>query len=129
MVKHSRRSAQRGAYTMLTVFVLSMSLGALGVLAVGQAAWEKNRVQGVADIVALTAARQMSDGPEFQEAQALALENGLLETDEIQIDCIVNGEPTQNCENAITARVTLTRPILSLMPFLPSGNTTVIAEA
>ena len=129
MVKHSSRGAQRGAYTILTVFVLSMSLGALGVLAVGHTAWEKNRVQGLADMVALTAARQMSDGPDFPEARALALENGLIETDEIQIECIANGEPTAICNNAITARVTLTRPVFSLLPFLPSGSTTVIAEA
>ncbi|MFN7504372.1 MAG: hypothetical protein ACK5Q1_02300, partial [Limnobacter sp.] len=129
MVKQFRQSAQRGAYTLLTVFVLSMSLGALGVFAVGQAAWEKNRVQGVADMVALTAARQLSDGPEFPEARALALENGLSATDEIRIECIVNGAPTVNCENSITARVTLTRSIVSLIPFLPSRSTTVIAEA
>ena len=129
MVKHSSRGAQRGAYTILTVFVLSMSLGALGVLAVGHTAWEKNRVQGLADMVALTAARQMSDGPDFPEARALALENGLIETDEIQIECIANGEPTAICNNAITARVTLTRPVFSLLPFLPAGSTTVIAEA
>ena len=129
MVNSATRHAQTGAYSILTVFVLIMSMGALGVLAVGQAAWEKNRIQGLADVVALTAARQMSDGPAFPEARALALANGLSASDEIQIDCIINGVVTRACDDAITARVTIVRPVVALLPFLRSGSTTVVAEA
>jgi len=38
MVKLNSQQSQRGAYSILTVFVLTMSLGAMGVLAVGHVA-------------------------------------------------------------------------------------------
>lgn len=120
---------QKGAYTILTVFVLMMSLGALGVLAVGHTAWEKNRLQGVADLVALTAARQMSNGPEFAEAQAIALENGVNADDDLRIECVIGGTTTADCDNSITSRVTITRPVNSLLAFLPNRNVSVLAEA
>lgn len=120
---------QAGAYTILTVFVLMMSLGALGVLAVGHTAWEKNRLQGIADLVALTAARQMSNGPEFAEAQAIALENGVNADDNLRIECVIGGIPTADCDNSITSRVTITRPVNSLLAFLPNRNVSVLAEA
>jgi len=41
MVKPNSLQSQRGAYSILTVFVLIMSMGAMGVLAVGHMAWEK----------------------------------------------------------------------------------------
>ncbi|HEX4880259.1 MAG TPA: pilus assembly protein TadG-related protein, partial [Limnobacter sp.] len=123
------RRRQRGAYSVLTVVVLMMSLGALGVLAVGHTAWEKSRLQGVADLVALTAARQLADGPGFAEARALALENGVLPTDSLTIQCVINNAPTADCANAITSRVTLRRPVNALLPFLPDRQLDVLAEA
>lgn len=120
---------QQGAYTLLTVFVLLMSLGALGVLAVGHVAWEKARLQGVADLVALTAARQMSDGPQFQEARAIAMQNGLTAADSLTIECIIDNAPTNDCENAITSRVTVGRAVNSLLAFGSDSNLSVLAEA
>lgn len=129
VVKQSDFRKQHGAYSILTVFVLLMSLGALGVLAVGHTAWEKNRLQSVADLVALTAARQMANGPEFAEARAIAQENGLLADDTITIECIINNAVTADCANAITARVTINRSLTSLMVFMPNQNISALAEA
>ncbi|MCR2747833.1 hypothetical protein NSP04_14375 [Limnobacter sp. YS8-69] len=113
----------------MTVFVILMSLGAIGVLAVGHTAWEKNRLQSVADLVALTAARQMANGPDFSEAQAIALENGLQADDVITIDCIIDNAVTADCANAITARVTINRSLSALLLFFPNQNLSVLAEA
>lgn len=129
MVKPNSQHSQRGAYSILTVFVLTMSLGAMGVLAVGHMAWEKNRIQGIADLVALTAARQMADGPVFIEAQEIALANGVSDGDDLIIECIIDGIPTNDCDNAITSRVTLARPVTGLMAFLTDREITVLAEA
>ncbi|PZO11746.1 MAG: hypothetical protein DCE87_15720 [Betaproteobacteria bacterium] len=129
MVKLNSQQSQRGAYSILTVFVLTMSLGAMGVLAVGHIAWEKTRLQGVADLVALTAARQMSNGPEFAEAQAIALANGVSEDDDLTIECIIDDAPTNDCDNSITSRVTIVRPVNGLLVFLPNREVTVLAEA
>jgi uncharacterized membrane protein len=129
MVKPNSHQSQRGAYSILTVFVLIMSVGALGVLAVGHTAWEKNRLQGVADMVALTAARQMANGPEFPEAQVIALANGVSQDDDLTIECIINNAPTNDCDNSITSRVTIVRPVNGLLAFLPNREVTVLAEA
>ncbi|HEX4918840.1 MAG TPA: hypothetical protein VFV43_13140 [Limnobacter sp.] len=120
---------QHGAYSVLTVFILLMSLGALGVLAVGHTAWEKARLQGVADLVALTAARQLADGPAFPEARALALENGVQPTDTLIIECMINNAPTANCASAITSRVRVTRPVSALLPVFSDREISVMAEA
>ncbi|MEQ9106779.1 MAG: hypothetical protein RLO04_04875 [Limnobacter sp.] len=120
---------QRGAYTILSVFVITMSLGAMGVLAVGHTAWEKARLQGVADMVALTAARQMANGPQFIEAIAIAQENGVSENDDMSIQCIIDNAPSADCANSITSRVTITRPVSSLLAFLQDRDVTVLAEA
>ena len=129
MVKPNSHQSQRGAYSILTVFVLIMSVGALGVLDVGHTAWEKNRLQGVADMVALTAARQMANGPEFPEAQVIALANGVSQDDVLTIECIIDNAPTNDCDNSITSRVTIVRPVNGLLAFLPNREVTVLAEA
>lgn len=128
-MKPVSKSKQRGAYTILTIFVLTMTIGAMGVLAVGHLAWERNRVQGIADLVALTAARQMADGPVFAEAYEIALANGLSAEDDLVIECIIDGAPTNDCENSISSRVTLSRPVTGLLAFVPSRSITVLAEA
>ena len=129
MIKHRHMQRQRGAYTIFTLFALTMSMGALGVLAVGHAAWEKNRVQSIADMVALTAARQMSDGPNFSEAREIGLQNGLLDADEVVLNCLIDGEPTSDCDNALTSRVSITRSVLPILPFFPNREIAVLAEA
>ena len=129
MSKFSGSAGQQGAYTLLTVFVLLMSLGALGVLAVGHVAWEKSRIQGVADLVALTAARQMADGPSFPDAVAIAQANGIEIEDELVIACVINNATSSDCANAITARVTVSRSLNGLLAFLPNQQINVIAEA
>lgn len=129
MSKFSGSAGQQGAYTLLTVFVLLMSLGALGVLAVGHVAWEKSRIQGVADLVALTAARQMADGPSFPDAVAIARANGIEIEDELVIACVINNATSSDCANAITARVTVSRSLNGLLAFLPNQQINVIAEA
>ena len=123
------KSKQRGAYTILSVFVLTMTIGAMGVLAVGHLAWERNRVQGIVDLVALTAARQMADGPVFAEAHEIALANGVSAEDDLVIECIIDGAPTNDCENSISSRVTLSRPVTGLLAFMPNRSITVLAEA
>jgi len=129
MTKPAKAAQQQGAYTLLTVFVLLMSIGALGVLAVGHLAWEKSRIQGVADLVALTAARQMADGPAFPEAMAIAQANGIQIEDEITIVCVINNAVTADCPNAITARVTINRSLDGLLAFLPNQQINALAEA
>ena len=129
MMKPMSKSKQRGAYTILSVFVLTMTIGAMGVLAVGHLAWERNRVQGIVDLVALTAARQMADGPVFAEAHEIALANGVSAEDDLVIECIIDGAPTNDCENSISSRVTLSRPVTGLLAFMPNRSITVLAEA
>ena len=129
MVNRTVFRSQRGVYTIFSVFVIMMSLGAMGVLAVGHTAWEKARLQGIADMVALTAARQMANGPQFLEAIAIAQENGVVENDDMSIQCIIDNTPSADCANSITSRVTITRPVSSLLAFLPNRDVTVLAEA
>ena len=127
ILRHIHR--QRGAYTIFTLFALTMSMGALGVLAVGHSAWEKNRVQSIADMVALTAARQMSDGPAFPEAREIGLQNGLLDTDTVVLNCVIDGATTADCDNALTSRVSITRNVAAILPFFPNREISVLAEA
>ena len=129
VMKPVSKSKQRGAYTILTIFVLTMTIGAMGVLAVGHLAWERNRIQGIADLVALTAARQMADGPVFAEAYEIAFANGVSAEDDLVIECIIDGAPSNDCENSISSRVTLSRPVTGLLAFAPSRSITVLAEA
>ncbi len=129
MISTSHFRSQRGAYTIFTLFALTMSMGALGVLAVGHAAWEKNRIQSIADMVALTAARQMSDGPVFPEAREIGLQNGLLDTDTLVLSCLINGVSTLDCDNALTSQVTITRNVAPILPFFPNRQIVVLAEA
>lgn len=129
LTRHKGLERQLGAYTLFTLFALTMSMGALGVLAVGHAAWEKNRVQSIADMVALTAARQMSDGPGFTQAREIGLQNGLLETDELALNCLIDGVVTLDCDNSLTSQVTITRTVAPILPFFPNREIFALAEA
>lgn len=86
-----------------------VAIGALAVLGLGQSVWEKNRVQSLVDQTAITAARQLNDGPSFEKAFEVAQLNGLLSDDVLTISCVINNVVTSNCAEAVTARATLIR--------------------
>ena len=62
----------------------------------------------------------MANGPEFAEAQAIALANGVSADDDLTIECIIDDAPTNDCDNSITSRVTIVRPVNGLLVFLPN---------
>jgi uncharacterized membrane protein len=109
ILKNSRFQNQHGAVTILTGFVMMVAVGALAVLGLGQTVWEKNRAQYLVDQSAMTAARQLSDGPAFEKAFEVAELNGLLPDDILTINCVINNVVTANCDEAVTARATLIR--------------------
>jgi uncharacterized membrane protein len=111
------------------VFALLMSMGAMGVFSVGVVAWKKGQLQNIADLVALTAAKQMADGPAFVEAIAVGRLNGLKPTDGFKLECLLNGQPVRSCNESISVRVTLTRIVPAVLPFLKDATVTVLAEA
>lgn len=122
---------QRGAMTILTVFILLMSLGALGVLGLGQVVWEREEVQRIADLAAKAAASDINNASSgFQAARDYAQRNGLDDTtDEIEINCNVQGTdnlvPPAACGLSVLVRVTRTVPAA----FLGSEPVVAVAEA
>lgn len=114
---------------ILMVFALLMSVGAMGVFSVGFVAWKKGQLQNIADIVALTAAKQMADGPEFSEAIAVGRLNGLESTDGFKLECLVDGRPAGQCTDSISVRATVTRRVPAVLPFLKDSTISVLAEA
>lgn len=125
--RHVRR--QSGIFTLLNLGVLIMAVGALSVLGVGQVAWERGRLQQIADLAALTAARQMADGPDFTVAREIASQNGLRPTDTLVIQCVIDGEVTDDCQAAVTARVTVTREVNPIFTVFQGGPLVRLAEA
>lgn len=126
------QARQRGVYSILTVFILGVAVASLGVLAIGQLSWQKAQVQSLADLVALTAARQLADGPTFTEANQIAVDNGKLDSDQLSIECVINNVPYKDasiCAQAITSRVTLTRTVSPLLAFFGVHDITATAEA
>jgi uncharacterized membrane protein len=128
LVLQSVHRHQQGAVTVLTGFVLAVAVGALGVLGVGQTVWMKQNSQALADMAALTAARQVSDGPDFSEAMNVAAANGLKQDDTLVFECLIDDQVTNDCAEAITVRATLTRPNSPYFLFNSTPITTV-AEA
>lgn len=124
-VDHFVRRHQQGAITVLTGFVLVVAIGALGVLGVGQTVWMKQNSQALADMAALTAARQVSDGPNFTEALNVATANGLKPEDTLVFNCLIDNQVTNDCSEAITVRATLTRPNSPYFLFNSTPITTV----
>ncbi|MDH4394761.1 MAG: hypothetical protein QE278_03690 [Limnobacter sp.] len=122
------KKQQHGAVTVLTGFVLAVAVGALGVLGVGQTVWMKQNSQALADMAALTAARQVSDGPDFTEALNVATANGLQQEDTLVFECLIDNQVTNDCTEAITVRATLTRPNNPYF-LLNAAPITAIAEA
>lgn len=122
---------QRGAMTILTVFIMLMTLGALGVLGLGQVVWEREEVQRIADLAAKAAASDIGNAPQgFTAAVDYARRNGLDdETDNISINCNVRGTDTllaaNACERSVLVRVVRGVPAA----FLGSEPVTAVAEA
>lgn len=102
---------QSGATIIFTAFALLMALGALGVLGVGQSVWEREKAQRMVDLASMAAATQLDDGPEFPLGVEVAERNGLMPADQLVFTCLANGQPTNNCSEANTARAVLTRTI------------------
>lgn len=107
----SGRARQRGAMTILTVFIVLMALGAFGVLGLGQVVWEREEVQRIADLAAKAAASDINNASQgFQAARDYAERNGLdTTTDEITINCNVRGTdtllPANACGRSVLVRV------------------------
>ncbi len=128
MVSQSR---QTGAITVLTIFIMLMTLGALGVLGLGQVVWEKEEVQRVADLAAKAAASDIDNaGNGFQAARDLAVRNGLdNNTDSITINCNIRGTNTlldpSACQQSVLVRLERNVPAA----FLGTQPVVAIAEA
>ncbi|MCR2745049.1 pilus assembly protein TadG-related protein [Limnobacter parvus] len=125
------KARQRGAMTILTIFIMLMAVGAFGVLGLGQIVWEREEVQRIADLAAKAAASDIDNASNgFQAARDYAQRNGLdLDTDSIEINCNVQGTdtllPAQSCQQSALVRVTREVPAA----FLGSEPVVAVAEA
>jgi uncharacterized membrane protein len=122
---------QRGAMTILTVFIMLMTVGALAVLGLGQVVWEKEEVQRIADLAAKAAASDIGNAPQgFTAAVDYARRNGLDDTtDSISISCNVRGTdtllPANACDRSVLVRVVRNVPAA----FLGTEPVVAVAEA
>lgn len=127
----STLARQRGAMTILTVFIMLMTLGALGVLGLGQVVWEREEVQRIADLAAKAAASDIDNAPQqFPSAVDYARRNGLNDdTDSITINCNVRGTdtllPANACNRSVLVRVVRDVPAA----FLGTEPVVAVAEA
>jgi uncharacterized membrane protein len=127
----SGRIRQRGAMTILTVFIVLMSLGAFGVLGLGQVVWEREEVQRIADLAAKAAASDINNAAQgFQAARDYAERNGLdTATDDITLNCNVRGTdtllPPNACGRSVLVRVDRNVPAA----FLGTKPVFAVAEA
>lgn len=114
---------------MMNVFFIAVGIGSLAVLGVGQVFYEPGEMQKIADTAALEAARQISDGPNFDSALSLAQENGLSDDMELTLTCLVNGQASpDNCSGATTVRAEVSETFLPFF-FLEDAEVRVVAEA
>ncbi|RZS38612.1 putative membrane protein [Limnobacter thiooxidans] len=117
--------------TILTVFIVLMSIGALGVLGLGQIVWEREEVQRIADLAAKAAASDIGNAPQgFPAAVDYARRNGFDDsTDNISLNCNVRGTETllapSNCERSVLVRVVRNVPAA----FLGTEPVVAVAEA
>ncbi len=124
-------SRQRGAMTILTVFIMLMTVGALAVLGLGQVVWEREEVQRIADLAAKAAASDIGNAPQgFTAAVDYARRNGLDDTtDSISINCNVRGTdtllPANACDRSVLVRVVRNVPAA----FLGTEPVVAVAEA
>lgn len=114
---------------LMNVFFIAIGIGSLAVLGVGQVFYERGELQKIADTTALEAARQISDGPNFDSALSLAQENGLGDDMELTLTCLINGQPSpDSCEGATTVRAVVSETFLPFF-FLEDAEVRVVAEA
>lgn len=128
---HPVQPRQQGAITVLTVFVMLMAVGAFAVFGLGQAVWQREELQRIADIVAKSAASDIANAQaDFPTARAQAERNGLRpNVDELRINCNVQGTntllPPDNCQASVL--VNLSRNVDAL--FLGTREVSAVAEA
>eukprot|EP01030_Chromulinospumella_sphaerica_P019601 gene19601-19496_t len=117
--------------TILTVFIMLMTVGALAVLGLGQVVWEREEVQRIADLAAKAAASDIGNAPQgFTAAVDYARRNGLDDTtDSISINCNVRGTdtllPANACDRSVLVRVVRNVPAA----FLGTEPVVAVAEA
>lgn len=117
--------------TILTVFIMLMTVGALAVLGLGQVVWEREEVQRIADLAAKAAASDIGNAPQgFTAAVDYARRNGLDDsTDNISINCNVRGTdtllPANACDRSVLVRVVRNVPAA----FLGTEPVVAVAEA
>lgn len=117
--------------TILTVFIMLMTVGALAVLGLGQVVWEKEEVQRIADLAAKAAASDIGNAPQgFTAAVDYARRNGLDDsTDNISINCNVRGTdtllPANACDRSVLVRLVRNVPAA----FLGTEPVVAVAEA
>ncbi len=130
---HNARPHQTGAMTVLTIFIMLITIGAFGVLGLGQVVWEREEVQRIADLAAKAAASDIGGaGSGFQSARDYALRNGLdANNDTLEMNCNVQGTNTlldpSACERSVLVRVTRDVPaaFLGLEPVVAVAEATV----
>lgn len=117
--------------TILTVFIMLMTVGALAVLGLGQVVWEKEEVQRIADLAAKAAASDIANAPQgFTAAVDYARRNGLDDsTDNLSINCNVRGTdtllPANACDRSVLVRLVRNVPAA----FLGTEPVVAVAEA
>ncbi len=117
--------------TILTVFIVLMSIAAFGVLGLGQVVWEREEIQRIADLAAKAAASDIGNASQgFPAAVDYARRNGLDDdTDNITLNCNVRGTDTLlapgNCERSVLVRVVRNVPAA----FLGTEPVVAVAEA
>lgn len=107
----TRRAFQRGVVSIMTAFVILMTIGAFAVLGLGQVVWNKEEVQRIADLAAKAAASDIENASAgFQAARDYASLNGFnAATDTISINCNVKGTNTvlapASCQQSVLVSV------------------------
>ena len=103
--------SQRGISLIFNALIMGALVVAMGVLGIGQVVFEKGQLQKQADILALQAAKQISNGPEFQIAMDMLELNNVTDDTQVSVVCLLNGSPSPGtCEGATTVRATLIKP-------------------
>lgn len=114
----------------MSVFLL-VGLSSLGVVSVGQHYWEQGRIQKIADLSALAAARELHSGPPFTLADSVAAQNGLQEGESVTYTCLINDgvNPVYSTGDCSVANGVQTSVSRSVNPMFLIGATEIQAQA